>query len=162
LDGKVLLEEKHDVSIDALASKVHVEWPLAKLVQAGAADTSRVFVVADLSSGADPISRNLIYLAPTREVHLKAAHLNVQTAGANGHFTIRVTSPVLARDVYLSFGDLDAQVSENYFDVLPGETTEIQVTSAATLDALKAKLQVVSLTDAFGEVPRSAVVAAGH
>ncbi len=161
-DGKVLLEEKHDVSIDALASKVHVEWPLAKLVQAGAADTSRVFVVADLSSGADQISRNLIYLAPTREVHLKAAHLNVQTAGANAHFTIRVTSPVLARDVYLSFGDLDAQVSENYFDVLPGETTEIQVTSAATLDALKAKLQVVSLTDAFGEVPRTAVVAAGH
>ena len=35
---------------------------------------------------------------------------------------IRITSPVLARDVYLSFGDLDVQVSDNYFNLLPGET----------------------------------------
>ena len=51
-DGKVLLEEKHDVNIDPLASKVYLDWPLAKLAQAGAADTAGVFVVADLAAGA--------------------------------------------------------------------------------------------------------------
>ena len=30
-DGKVLLEEKHDINIDPLASKVYLDWPLAKL-----------------------------------------------------------------------------------------------------------------------------------
>lgn len=162
LDGKVLLEEKHDVSVDPLASKVYLDWPLAKLAQSGAADTSRVFVVAELSSGGTQISRNLTYLAPTKEVHLKPAHLTVETTGGNGNYEVRITSPVLARDVYLSFGDLDVKVSDNYFDLLPGETREIGMSSAAGLDKLKAELRVISLTDAFANTPGTATMSAGR
>ncbi len=159
-DGKVLLEDNRDVSVDPLASKVYLDWPLAKLTQAGAADTSRVFVVAELSSGNTQTSRNLTYLAPTKEIRLKPATLAVETTGAGGSFKIRISSPVLARSVYLSFGDLDAQVSDNYFDLLPGEAREITATSAATLDALKAQMRVISLSDAFAITPQPAVVSA--
>jgi beta-mannosidase len=51
--------------------------------------------------------------------------------------------------VYLSFGSLDVKVSDNYFDLLPGETVEITATSVATLEALKTQMKVISLTDAF-------------
>jgi beta-mannosidase len=95
-------------------------------------------------------------------VLLKPAQLAVETAGANGNYSLRITSPVLARSVYLSFGSLDAQVSDNYFDLLPGETREIKVTSQASLDALKAKLQVISLTDAFAVASAPATVSATH
>jgi beta-mannosidase len=148
-DGKVLLEESHTVDVDPLASKVYLDWPLKKMTDAGAADTSRVFVVADLSGGGAEISRNLIYLAPVKEVHLKPAALKVETTGGNGSYKIRITSPVLARSVYISFGNLEVAVSDNYFDLLPGETVEIAAKSGATLEALKAQLKVVSLTDAF-------------
>ena len=56
---------------------------------------------------------------------------------------------MLARSVYLSFGNLDVKLSDNYFDLLPGETEEITATGAVSLDALKAQLKVISLTDAF-------------
>lgn len=161
-DGRPLLEERHDVSIDPLASKVYLEWPLAKLTQAGAADTSRVFVVAELSDGGTPLSRNLLYIAPTKEIHLKPANLALATTGANGNYKIRITSPVLARDVYLSFGAIDAKLSDNYFDMLPGETVEITATGNATLDELKAQLKVVSLTDAFAAPSQPATVTAAH
>ena len=36
---------------------------------------------------------------------------------------------MLARDVYLSFGAIDAKLSDNYFDILPGETVEVTATS---------------------------------
>ena len=160
--GKVLLEDKHDVSVEPLASKVYLDWPLEKLTAAGAADTSRVFVVADLASGNEQISRNLIYLAPVKDVQLKRADLQVLTAGSGGKYTIRVTSPVLARSVYLSFGNLDAQISDNYFDLLPGETREIAATSAVSLDELKAQLHVISLTDAFAASFQPAAVTAAH
>jgi beta-mannosidase len=159
-DGKVLLEDSHAVDVTPLASKVYLDWPLKKLTDAGATDTSRVFVVADLTAGGAEISRNLTYLAPVKEIHLKPAALKVETAGASGSYKVRVTSPVLARSVYLSFGDLDVKVSDNYFDLLPGETAEITATSAASLDALKAQLKVVSLTDAFASDPQPAVVTA--
>src|SRR5579863_10300267 len=123
-DGKVLLDEKQDVSVAPLTSKVYLDWPFSKMMQAGGSDTSRVFVVAELSSGDTAISRNLTYLAPTKEIHLKPAALKVESTPENGKLRIRVTSPVLARSVYLSFGDLDVKVTDNYFDVLPGETVE--------------------------------------
>ena len=148
-DGKVLLEESHAVDVEPLTSKVYLDWPLKKLTDAGAADTSRVFVVADLSAGGAEISRNLVYLATVKEVHLKPATLKVEATGANGSYRIRVTSPVLARSVYLSFGNLDVKLSDNYFNLLPGETVEIGAASAASLEALKAQMKVISLTDAF-------------
>jgi len=161
-DGKVLLEDKKALSIDPLASKVYLNWPLVKLAQAGAADTSRVFVVAELTDSNGQISRNLAYLAPVKEVRLKPPKLAVETTGANGSFKVRVTSPVLARSVYLSFGDLDVQAADNYFDLMPGETREIVVTAAVTLDALKAQLRVISLADAFASTPQPATVSAGR
>lgn len=157
-DGKVLLEEQHDVSVDPLASKVYLSWPLEKLTAAGASDTARVFVVADLTEGSAEISRNLIYLAPVKAVELTPAHLQVQATGSSGKYTVRVTSPVLARSVYLSFGNLDTQVSDNYFDLLPGETRAITVSGTVSLDLLKAQLKVISLTDAFAHDPLPATL----
>jgi beta-mannosidase len=161
-DGKVLLEETKAVNVAPMTSKVYLDWPLKKMADAGAADTSRVFVVAELSAGGAQISRNLVYLAPTKGVLLKPAHLNVEASGAKDSYKIRISSPVLARDVYLSFGSMDAQVSDNYFDLLPGETAEITATSAASLDQLKAQLKVISLTDAFDGNGHASTVTAGH
>jgi beta-mannosidase len=159
-DGKVLLEDSHPVDVTPLASKVYLDWPMQRLTQAGASDTSRVFVVAELIAGTTLISRNLAYLAPVKEVHLKPAALKVKTTGGNGSYKIEITSPVLARSVYLSFGNLEAKLSDNYFNLLPGETAAITVSSSVTLDALKAQLKVISLTDAFAAEGQPATVAA--
>ncbi len=148
-DGKVLLEETHAVDVAPLASKVYLDWPLKKLADAGAADTSRFFVLAELSEGKQVLSRNITYVAPVKEIHLKPAALKVEITEANGAYKIRVSSAVLARSVYLAFGELDVSVSDNYFDLMPGETVEITAKSKATLDAVKAQLKAVSLTDAF-------------
>ena len=166
-DGKVMLEEKNPVEISPLSSKVYIDWPLKKLVDAGATDTSRVFVVAELSAPRlEQYSRNLAYIAPVKELHLKPAKLNVTVDGFGGTglwpkprgrgakfpvvtYKIAVTSPVLARSVYISFGNLDVQLSDNYFDVLPGEKVVILGSGSASIDELKAQLKVISLTDAF-------------
>ena len=161
-DGKVLLEETHSVDVSPLSSKVYLDWPLKKLNDAGAADTSRVFVVADLSTDGAPLSRNLVYLAPIKEIHLKPSALKIETTGAGGSYKIRVTSPVLARDVYLSFGELDVKLSDNYFDLLPGESVEITATSAASFSALKAQLKAISLADAFNGATQGATIGASQ
>lgn len=148
-DGKVLLEDSHPLEVTALSSKIYLDWPLKKLADAGATDTSRVFVEAELTQGGVAVSRNMTYLVPVKQIHLKPASLKVETSREKGNYKIRVTSPVLARSVYLSFGNLDVKVSDNYFHVLPGETAEITATGPASLDQLRDKLQVRSLADAF-------------
>lgn len=157
-DGKVLLEETHSVDVSPLSSKVYLEWPLKKLHDAGAADTSRVFVVADLSIDGASLSRNLVYLAPTKETHLKPATLKIETTEAGGSYKIRITSQVLARDVYLSFGSLDVKLSDNYFDLLPGESVEVTASSAASLSALRSQMKAISLADAFNGATLGATI----
>ncbi len=161
-DGKVLLEEKRDLSVAPLSSRVVLDWPFLKLSQVGASDTTQVFVVAELTSGNRQISRNLTYLAPTKEVHLKPATLHVETAPRNGDVHIRISSPVLARSVYLAFDNIDAKLSDNYFDVLPGETVDITVKSEASPEQLKGQLHVMSLTDAFAVKTQAPSIAATH
>ena len=172
-DGEVLLAESQQVSIEPLSSKVYVTWPLKKLTDAGAADTAHVFVVAeilsaskaagpsgDLAMSATILSRNLVYLAPVKQIQLKPAALKVEVTGEKGSYTVEIDSPVLARDVYLSFGNLDVKVADNYFDLLPGMTTDVTLTSTATLADIKAQMKVISLTDAFGPQAGQAVVSA--
>jgi beta-mannosidase len=64
-------------------------------------------------------------------------------------YTISLQSSMLARSVYISFGDLDVESSDNYFDLLPGEPVTITLKSAAAIDQLKGSLKIISLTDAF-------------
>ena len=110
----------------------------------------------------NPYSRNLVYLSPTKEIHLIPAQLNTEITGKNGNYKIHITSPVLARDVYLSLGAIDAKLSDNYFDILPGDSVAVTVTSNATLAELKAQLKIISLTDAFSAPSQPATVTAAH
>jgi beta-mannosidase len=56
---------------------------------------------------------------------------------------------VLARSVYVTFGDTKVEVSDNYFNLLPGVPQTIVLKSDASLDEVTKDLHVVSLADAF-------------
>ena len=145
--GKVLREETRAVAVKPLASEVYLSWPVAELL--GAGDAAKMFVETELTADGKAVSRNLTYLEPVKQVKLQSATLQVEVTGKDGSYRVRVASAVLARSVYVAFGDAEASVSDNYFDVLPGQSVEVQVSSAASLEALRGKMKVESLTDAF-------------
>jgi beta-mannosidase len=64
-------------------------------------------------------------------------------------YALTLHSPALARSVYISFGDIDVQLSDNYFDLLPKESATVNIKTAAPLEQLRRVLKIVSLTDAF-------------
>jgi beta-mannosidase len=166
--GNVLIEDKLAVAVAPLVSQVYLEWPLAKISAADGGDPTHVFVSAELTGAEAEISRNLIYLATVDQIRLEPATLKVDVvrsgqlqgktippAGLSpgkatvSKYQVTISSPLLARVVYLSFGSLDVAVSDNYFDVLPGESARITVTSVSSLERIKDQMSVVSLTDAF-------------
>jgi beta-mannosidase len=65
------------------------------------------------------------------------------------NYILHLSAQVLAKSVYVSFGNLDAKLADNCFDLLPGQPMDLTITSAASLDDLKAQMKVISLTDAF-------------
>ena len=148
-EGKLVKEAIQQVSVPGLSSQVYLQWPLSDLGGADNTDTAREGVVAELVVDGKSISRNPIYLVPTKQVHLPEAHINTELTQATEAYHLKLSSPVLARGVYVTFGAASAELSDNYFDLLPSETADVILKSHETLDALKANLHVVSLADAF-------------
>ncbi len=146
--GAIVKEEKREVTLPPLSSTQCLQISMEEVLQ-NQKDLAKVFVVADMTVSGKLVSKNLLYLEPTKQIHLLPAKLQTTLTHQGDHYVLRLLAPVLARDVYITFGELDVKVSDNYFDLLPGESQEIVITSDATLSQLQEQLKVVSLVDAF-------------
>jgi len=147
--GKVVKETSQSVGIDPLASKVYQQLPLVELSGAKAADWSGLVGVADLTVGDQKVSTNLVYFVPSKQIQLPHAFVSAEISAAKDGYDVTLSSPGLARSVYLSFGEFDAQYSDNYLDLLPGEKQTIHVTSKVPLEDLKSQMKIISLANAF-------------
>ncbi len=152
--GKLLSEKTQDVQVPAQSSAAYFTLDEKELL--ANADPKKSFLVFDLAVGGVQLSRNLIFFDTMHNVDLPTSlHIDTSLEGSNGAYTVTLRSPVLARSVYVSFGDLDVQTLDNYFDLLPGEpvTVKLKTPSSVSLDQLKSSMQVISLTDAFPAAP---------
>jgi beta-mannosidase len=143
-DGTVLHTESINIKVPALSSKVYLQIPAQTYF-----DAAETVAAMDLSVNGKQVSSNLMYLAPAPDVHLPAAEITSHLTRTNGAYEVRLSSKVLARDVYVSFGDQDVKFSDNYVDLLPGESATIDVHSPASLAQLQNSMKVISLVDAI-------------
>ena len=149
--GNVLSDKSQDVQIPSASSAIYLTLDEKDLF-ADSAKTNRErdVLVVDLEIAGKNVSRNQVFFDITHNLELTVSP-KIETSiskGADG-YTLTLKSPVLARSAYISFGDLDARLSDNYFDLLPGEAATIHISSAELLEKLQSALNVISLTDAF-------------
>ncbi|MGA8617939.1 MAG: glycoside hydrolase family 2 protein [Candidatus Sulfotelmatobacter sp.] len=149
--GKSLLDQTKDVQVPAQSSAIY--FSVDKAALSDKADLHKSFLVFDLEVAGRQLSRNLVFFDVTHNLELPVSPKIETTLTKTGDdYTITLQSSQLARSVYLSFGDLDVQSSDNYFELLPGESVTKRLKSPATLEQIKAALKVVSLTDAFNSI----------
>ena len=154
-NGKQLFENKQNITVPELTSKVFSTISRADLLKG--TDAQHAFAVFDLSSGGKLISRNVYLFDVTRNLDLPTPAIKSELTGTGGKYSLKLESPVLARHVYLSFGDTDVSVSDNYFDLLPNEPVVIQLQSKADAEQIKRILKIRNITDASPAVERASV-----
>jgi beta-mannosidase len=148
-DGKVLKETVNKVTIESLASKVYLQLPRSEYLSAINADPTKVFAVAEVTSQGKTLSSNLLFFVPTKDVSLPQVKIATELRKVGDSYRLRLSSDILARDVYVQTGSVDADVSDNYFDLIPGTPVEVDIKSPGSEEQLKAALKVISLVDAF-------------
>ncbi len=155
LEGATVSDNTQSIQIPELSSKIYVQRPLSEFVNANGTDAAKIFAVTDLIVDGKTVSSNLLYFVPKKEIHLPAAQVETElndagTAAWGSHvYKLRLISKVLARSVYVTFGDNDVDISDNYFDLIPNQPVEITVLSKTGMDQLKTAMKVISLVDAF-------------
>jgi beta-mannosidase len=141
-DGTVLEEQRRPVEVAALASTLVAPVALKSF------EAKEVFAVLTLEQEGRTIASNTAYFAKPRELALPLGKIAQSVRADKTGFVVELRSPVLARAVALSFGDLEARPDDNYFDLLPNESRQIHVVSKAPLQQLQASLAIRSLADA--------------
>jgi len=146
--GNALLELTKDVQIPAQSSAIYFSVDRSALP--ANADPRRSFLLFDLEVAGKKTSRNLVFFDVTHHLELPVApKIETALSKTSEDYTVTLQSSKLARNVYLSFGNLNVEATDNYFDLLPAEPVTIHLKSSATLEQLKAALTTMSLTEAF-------------
>jgi len=146
--GKVLLDQTKDVQVPAQSSAIYFSIDKPSLSAKG--DPRKSFLVFDLQVAGKQVSRNLVFLDVTHNLDLPVApKIESDLTKTAGGYGLTLRTSALARNVYVSFGDLDVHTSDNYFDLLPGEPVTIAFKTSSTLDQVRGALKITSLTEAF-------------
>jgi beta-mannosidase len=132
--GAVTLAPTTATHVDAI--------PDAQVFKAAPAEAS--YALAELLVDGKVVSRQILERALPKAMAYPAPGL---TATWNGK-SVTVTAKALARAVMLDFGTVDAQPADNGFDLLPGESRTIDVTSKKSAEALRDALVLRTLAGA--------------
>jgi len=132
---------ERDVTVKALTSEPQFSAWKRDILKG--VDPSHVVLVAELSgrtevgsgerSPSQPttgvsVSRNLFYFQKTRDLALPSPELAISVTPHRIGATVKVTARRFARAVWLSTPDGDGAFSDNFFDLLPGETATVEWT----------------------------------
>jgi beta-mannosidase len=150
IDGKVLRDERKPVELAPLSSTKFGDYVDADLL--GKADPAATFVAFDLQVEGEPASRGVVYFVPAKQVNWGASGLHTALRRDGNGLVLEVAATRLARAVWIDFGDLDTELSDNALTLLPGERIVLRVNADANKSAneaaLRAALHIRSLADA--------------
>ena len=160
-DGRIVLREKLKLKLDANSSTRIREYDLSSL----GIDLEKVFVVAVFTT-ADGISvRNHRMITSVKNAALPESRITRRIKPADGAYEIELESDGFAKGVFLNVeggmlrtdssgralaGNGAARnFSDNYFDILPGETVRVTIESELPQEEFERRLTVHSLWE-FG------------
>jgi len=150
-EGKELSRRERKATLPPLSSTRVGRFSDAQLL--GAADPKRSLAVFELLDGERGLSRQLVFFDAAKNLALPASQVRSDWKVDGDGFALTLSSDTLTREVWLSFGDLDVRLSDNAFDLLPGEPLTVHVNGQATLEQLRAALQVRDLAGTLAGAP---------
>ncbi|MDD2600836.1 MAG: glycoside hydrolase family 2 protein [Kiritimatiellae bacterium] len=147
LTGATHKERRESVTVEANSSLHALEIDLDDFL--GGLSPSNVLVSAVFKSRI--LKADSIYLlAPLKSFELPITTLKTEITEFKGGYSIKLSSDHFARGVYLALDDAESPFfSDNYFDLLPGESRVVVVRSAKARDEFTRKLRVISMCDAI-------------
>lgn len=132
--GKVATSHTKEIRLKANQSGIAFSAPVSALLGGLAPDGA--VLSAKLRRGKEVLSENVLYFQPVKNLTLPEPQIALKVkALGGGELAVGLTSPVLVKDLYLYLGTHDARLSDNYFDLLPGETAYVRFKPQSALTA---------------------------
>jgi beta-mannosidase len=146
-EGTVYSSSEQSYIVPAASARQVSHLVVADLLasHSAAATLARFLLTVD----GKPVADRAIYLDHVRNLRLPIVNIQHMWSTAGGKTLLTLRSTTLARNVWISFGDRDAWLSDNSFDLLPNVPVTLEVDSNFSQAILERSLEFMSLRDAF-------------
>jgi beta-mannosidase len=142
-EGHLLFEKSSELSLAANASKVYFDAALDEVL--GGKEPRQVVFVAELFEGEQRLSRGLHYFAKAKDLELPDPELQLRRGRSEaGRAPLELRARRLARAVRLTSPSPEGSFSDNYFDLLPGESLKLEYQGE-----VPEKIEARSLRDSY-------------
>ncbi len=139
LDGKLLREERKPVTLSAAGVASSGDFADVDLLRG--ADPKRTVAIVELRDKEATLSRSAVYFDAAKNLAWSNPDLRGEIFADGDGYRLTVSAKHLARAVWIDFGDLDVELSDNALTVLPGESISLHLQSHAELADLRKNLQ---------------------
>ncbi|HWF65716.1 MAG TPA: glycoside hydrolase family 2 protein [Acidobacteriaceae bacterium] len=145
VDGTVMNKKSENITIPEFSSDAYIHIPINSFITSDEVDPAKIFAAAGLTIDGKQVSSNIIYFVHPKPVQLPTTHIESQLTEVHDSYNLHLLSKALARNVYISFNGHDVNLSDNYFDLLPGEPKDIRVNSSVDLRQSTKDIKITSL-----------------
>jgi beta-mannosidase len=147
-EGNKLLSQQKDIEIAALSSKSYLTIPVDTLL--AGKDARRVFLFTEVLVDGKVVSSNQKFFGAYKSLKLPPAQITTEVLPLGGGFKISLSAEEFARAVYLSTPN-QGFFTDNYFDLIPGQTVEVQFRTRAVISLrdFRSQLKIRTMADAF-------------
>lgn len=141
--GKSLWNRSYSVKMPSNNAKRLITLPLDKLPAIQNKTNAVLFVT--LVKNEKVISSDLFYLDKPKNLKLPDPNLNIHIRDKSGTYELEISSKNLCKNLMLISEGNEFSFSDNYFDILPGETKIIRVKSHLSYEDFEKKLSYIHL-----------------
>lgn len=146
IDGKVLSDKTVGYTADPLSSKVVYTGDLSKMTPGR--NRTDLLVVTTYTTG-DKEYTNIGYPCRQKFMNYRKPNLTISATPAGDGYDVTLATDIFARGVFLSLDGIDNFFSDNYFDILPGASRTIHVTTPLAAADFNSQLKVQTLGDTY-------------
>ena len=146
-DGTVVHHWGKSVGISGNDSRVCFSAPLAKLLEG--ADRGTVYVRVDYTDKSGRVYHNNYCLGKQKDMDYPKVDLQTEVRSIEGGYEVMVSADKFARAVCLSVADNESVYSDNYFDVQPKSSVQVQVRTRLSAEAFNGSLRLTCLNNEF-------------
>lgn len=146
-DGTVVHHWDKSVGISGNDSRVCFSAPLAKLLEGS--DRGTVYVRVDYTDKSGRVYHNNYCLGKQKDMDYPKVDLQTEVRSIEGGYEVTVSADKFARAVCLSVADNESVYSDNYFDVQPKSSVQVQVKTRLSAEAFNGSLRLTCLNNEF-------------
>jgi beta-mannosidase len=146
-EGKEILKEVKDVIVPANSSDTFFGTKTSEFLKKVQANIQ--LLIVELTADNAVISSNTMFFKPIKDVLLPKPEVKFEINPTDGGFEVSVSTDKLAKNLYMTIGNEEGFFSDNYFDLMPGQTVKVKLETGMTKDKLQEVFKIRTLDSAF-------------